>query len=176
MPQYSISAIGRDRPGIVAAISAALYENGGNLEDSRMAILSGHFAMMLTIELEEGARVDLEARLERVREELELDAVSLNPIAEAGGGDGEPTHVLTVYGADHPGIVHSICSALAEDGANVTDLKTQLAGSADSPIYVMFVELALGRSSAEDLAAVLTERGSEARVEVSLRELEIEAL
>ncbi len=42
-----ISAIGRDRPGIVDRLSGAIFRNGCNLEDSRMAILGGEFALAL---------------------------------------------------------------------------------------------------------------------------------
>lgn len=176
MEQFAISAIGRDRPGIVAAISGALLEVGGNLEDSRMANLGGHFAMMLTVHISASDAESLEAKLEAVRADLGLDAVSLSPIGEVGTESGGATHVLTVYGADHPGIVHSICTVLADQGANVTDLKTQLAGSEDNPLYVMIVELALGRTSEVELGQVLTTAGAQAAVEVSLLPLEVESL
>ena len=39
MPQLALSAIGRDRPGIVAAATAVLLRHGVNVEDSRMSIL-----------------------------------------------------------------------------------------------------------------------------------------
>jgi glycine cleavage system transcriptional repressor len=41
MPEFAVTAIGRDRPAIVAAISEALLELQGNIEDSRMSILRG---------------------------------------------------------------------------------------------------------------------------------------
>ena len=68
MPEFAVTAIGRDRPGIVAAISGALLELEGNIEDSQMSILRGHFAVMLIVKLPEAVDAgDLEARLERVR-------------------------------------------------------------------------------------------------------------
>ena len=45
----AVTAIGRDRPGIVAAITSALLEAGGNVDDSQMSILHGHFAVMLIV-------------------------------------------------------------------------------------------------------------------------------
>ena len=36
---FAVTAIGRDRPGIVAAISEALLELKGTIEDSQMSIL-----------------------------------------------------------------------------------------------------------------------------------------
>ena len=58
MPEFAVTAIGRDRPGIVAAISAALLELDGNIEDSQMSILRGHFAVMLIVKLPETADAD----------------------------------------------------------------------------------------------------------------------
>ena len=55
MPEFAVTAIGRDRPGIVAAISGALLELEGNIEDSQMSILRGHFAVMLIVKLPEAA-------------------------------------------------------------------------------------------------------------------------
>ena len=49
MAHFALSAIGRDRPGIVAGVSGALLRHGANIEDSRMAILGGHFTMMLIV-------------------------------------------------------------------------------------------------------------------------------
>ncbi len=39
MSDYAVTAIGRDRSGIVAALSRALLELHGNIEDSQMSIL-----------------------------------------------------------------------------------------------------------------------------------------
>jgi len=45
----AVSAIGADRPGIVAAVTGVLVDRGCNLEDASMSILRGHFAMMLVV-------------------------------------------------------------------------------------------------------------------------------
>lgn len=178
MPHYAVSVIGRDRPGIVAALSGKLLEVEGNIEDSRMAILRGHFAVMLIVAVPDGVdRVELEARLGPLREELGLEAVSVGEVAELDAKAPGPTHVLTVYGADHPGIVYGIATALAERGANVTDLQTRLMGSDEAPLYVMMIELALGDgTTAEELERALVAVGERAKVDVSLRRLEVEAL
>jgi len=44
---YILSAIGKDRPGIVADVSEVIYECGGNIEDSSMTLLRNHFALLL---------------------------------------------------------------------------------------------------------------------------------
>ncbi len=171
-----MTAIGRDRPGIVAAISAALLELGGNIEDSQMSILRGHFAVMLIVKVpDEVARGDLEARLERAREELGLEAIAVNPLDDLEASAPRPSHVITVYGADHPGIVHAVSAALAEREVNITGLETRLAG-AGSPLYVMIIEAVLGEASETEIEAALRAVGSEAEVEVSIRTVAAEAL
>ena len=171
---YAVSAIGRDRPGIVAAISRVLFELGGNIDDSQMSILHGHFAVMLIVSVpEEVAREDLAARLEEVRAQLELEGLAVSELDELAAGSA-PTHVLTVYGADHPGIVHAVSSTLAEHDVNITDLRTKRTG-AEEPVYVMVMEIAVS-GDVQQLEAALQQVGETARVDVSLRELSSEAL
>ena len=54
MVRFSLSAVGVDKPGIVAAVSGVLMEQGCNLEDSTMTILEGHFAILLVIAAPDG--------------------------------------------------------------------------------------------------------------------------
>ena len=54
MGHYAVSAVGADRPGIVAAVTGVFLENGCNLEDTSMTILRGHFAMMLVVAAPDG--------------------------------------------------------------------------------------------------------------------------
>ena len=177
MREFAVTAVGRDRPGIVAAISGVLLELGGNIEDSRMSILRGHFAVMLIVELpQEVSGERLASDLEGVRGRLGLEAVAVSEVetVETGPG-GEPSHVLTVYGADRPGIVHGVTSLLAEHGVNVTDLSTQVSGGAQ-PVYVMMLEVAIGDADEAELRPALDGVAKSLAVDVSLRTLEAEAL
>jgi glycine cleavage system transcriptional repressor len=174
---FAVTAIGRDRPGIVAAVSRALLDLGGNLEDSQMSILRGHFAVMLIVRVPDSvSSQELEERLGGVREELDLEAITFNPVDELGGGIAQPTHMLTVYGADHPGIVYAVSWALAELGVNITDLETRVGGGADSPVYAMHMEIALGDADPSAVEAALNQVGERERVEVTMRPLDTEAL
>jgi glycine cleavage system transcriptional repressor len=177
MSDYAVTAIGRDRPGIVAAISNALLDLDGNIEDSQMSILRGHFAVMLIVHVPGGVdEEDLATRLGGVRDELGLEAITFNPLDQLAGSAPTPTHVLTVYGADHPGIVAGISATLAELGVNITDLETRLAAETGAPLYLMVMELALGDVSASKVEDALRGTASRAQVEFSLRELEADAL
>lgn len=172
-----MTAIGRDRPGIVAAVTGVLLELGGNVEDSQMSILGGHFAVMLLVEIPEGGkREDVVERLAEVAQEHDLEAISVAEVSERGTRPAPASHVLSVYGADRPGIVHSVSSALAEAGVNITDLETRLAGSAGAPVYVMVLEVALGIAAPEEVEAALRRAGGEKGLDVTLRELDTDPL
>jgi glycine cleavage system transcriptional repressor len=169
---FAVTAIGRDRPGIVAAISGVFADLGANIEDARMAILRGNFAVMLIAALPEDADpAELERRLAEVKERLGLEAVAVNVVQEAERPP-RPTHTLTVYGADHPGIVHAVSAALAEREVNITDLEARLTVSGKRPVYAMMMELELpAEADPEELRTRLAEVGSDTGVDVSLREI-----
>lgn len=177
VPEFAVTAIGRDRPGIVAAVSEALLALEGNIEDSQMSILRGHFAVMLIVRVPDGVDADqLARRLGEVRDRLELEAITVKEVGDLAAPAPRPSHVLSVYGADHPGIVSAVAEVLAGAGINITDLETRVAGPEHSPIYAMILELALGDADPDRLAATLKEVGAEQEVEVTLRELGTEAL
>ncbi|MHB8330407.1 MAG: ACT domain-containing protein, partial [Acidimicrobiales bacterium] len=87
MPRFSLSAVGADRPGIVAAVSGVLVDLGCNLEDSTMTILQGHFAVLLVVSAAPGvAPGALEAALAPVAAAFD-HVVALRPLGEL---DEEP--------------------------------------------------------------------------------------
>jgi glycine cleavage system transcriptional repressor len=180
VPHFALSAIGRDRPGIVAGVSGALLRHGANIEDSRMAILGGHFTMMLIVSTPDGDDADaLRADLRDTQAELGLGALTLEEVSEEHGfSRPEPSHVVTVYGADHPGIVHSVASTLADAGVNVVDVATHLvAEEGEQSIYAMMMEVALPSGlDAERLEAQLRETADRERLDLSVRAVEAEAL
>ena len=177
MAEFAVTAIGRDRPGIVAAVSRALLEIDGNIEDSQMSILRGHFAVMLIVNVPDAVSADeLADRLGPVRESLGLEAITCNPIDELQAAMEPATHVVTVYGADHPGIVNAISHAIADLGVNITDLETRLTGAEDNPLYTMVIEVAVGDADVSAVEASLRGVAEREAVEFSLRPLEAEAL
>ena len=181
MGHLALSAIGRDRPGIVAAVSRVLLDHGVNVEDSQMTILRGHFTMMLVVAAREGGDVEaLRSDLDRVRDELDLEALLLSPLVELDPAEEPvPTHMVTLYGADHPGIVHAATNALAELGVDITDLTTKLAGEGGDapPIYALMMEVAPPPGVDEAaLRGALDTVAAEQGVEVALRQLDSEVL
>ncbi|MBI4859899.1 MAG: hypothetical protein HY815_06505, partial [Candidatus Riflebacteria bacterium] len=69
--QIALTAIGEDKPGIVAAVCRVLYETGGNLRDTSMTILSGEFAMILVVAVPRSLDVEeLSRRFDPVRTQV----------------------------------------------------------------------------------------------------------
>jgi glycine cleavage system transcriptional repressor len=173
MTQLALSAIGRDRPGIIAEVTRALLGHSLNITDSQMAVLGGRFTMMLIVDAPEATDLDLvREELARTRQRLGLDALSLSPLAGADSvaATADPSHIVTVYGVDHPGIVHAVSARLAARGVNVTDLETRLVGEG---LYAMVLEVALPADvDPGALTSMLREVGAEQGVEVTVRPLE----
>ena len=180
MARFALSAIGRDRPGIVAGVSGALLQHGANIEDSRMAILGGHFTIMLIVSTPAEANVDALTRdLDAARDRLGLAALTLDEVSDEHRlTRPEASHIVTVYGADHPGIVHSVAAAIADIGVNVIDVATHLVEEeGEQPLYVMMMEVDLPQDVAPDrLDAELREVAERERLDVSVRAVEAEAL
>jgi len=152
MAHFAVTAVGADRPGIVAAVTGAFVDLGCNLEDSSMTILRGQFAMMLVVDAppDVGA-ADLESALTGPATTLGL-VVTVRPAAEPAAATVQPdaaepadagSWTVSVYGADHPGIVHGITALLAAESINIVDLSTRVIGSADEPGYAMILEVTL---------------------------------
>ena len=169
MHDLAVTAIGHDRPGIVAAVTRVLHERGGNLEDSAMTILGGHFAIVLLVATEDDPEL-LHAALSAATVELGL-TISVSR-ADSSTRAAEPTHLLSVYGADRPGIVAEVTAALAGAGANVIDLETQVIGAAEDPVYAMVVELA--SDAPEEVASAVAAACAALGVDHTLRTIDTE--
>lgn len=172
MAELAVTAIGRDRPGIVAAVTEVLRDRGGNVEDSAMTILGGRFAMMLLVDTGDTPEELRDALLEATGG-LDLEV----HVSEAGGGhDGaDPTHVLSVYGTDRPGILAGVTRCLAELGVNITDLSTRVLPPEDQPVYAMVIEVVVPERVADvELERALTDVCSELGVDHTLRPIDVE--
>ena len=174
---FSVSVVGRDRPGIVAGISRILFELGCNIEDSSSTILSGQFAMLLVVGFPgESSPGRLDRAFDEVRSKTGL-MVSVNALHDEDFSRektfrGTP-HILSVYGADRPGIVYRVTQKLADRNVNVTDLETQVVGSKERPVYVMVIEADIPDGfDMKGLEAELDELRRELNVSISIRPIE----
>ena len=138
MSRAILTVIGEDRPGIVAAVTQALYNAGCSIGDAAMMRLGGYFAIMqvLTYPYDLGA---VETALDPAVKSLNL-RIHLDPVSSVGDGGEVPDTRVTVFGADRPGIVAAVTGALAAIGFNIVDLESELSGSTERPLYIMVIQ------------------------------------
>jgi glycine cleavage system transcriptional repressor len=137
---FILSAIGRDKPGLVAELTELIYDADANLEDSRMTILGTDFAVILLASSDHGESSD---RISLAAKALERDhglTILVRSVVE-GRRPAVPspgTHPLRIHaaGEDKAGIVMGVCRALAEHGVNICELSTSSQpGPGGSPNY-----------------------------------------
>lgn len=167
MQTFAITVVGRDRPGIVADVTAALASLGANIEDSSMTLLRGSFAWMLVVAVSGSEETVGETLGELTSDALTIDVVAL-PHTRAVVAP--PTHALTVYGGDRPGIVAAVASVIAAVGGNITDLSTRLAGA----LYVLAAEVFLPEGSEAEVRRGLATVADELGVDVSLHPIDVD--
>jgi len=177
MGHFALSVVGRDRPGIVAEVSRVLFELGCNIEDSTCTILSGQFAMILVIaHAKFASSAEIDPFFDPVRKGMKL-TVSLHTLKDEEvtreeGFEGRP-HIISVYGADRPGIVYSVARELARLNVNVTDLNTQVVGAKDRPVYMMVLEVDIPESvDMKELERDFDKIRKELSVSISVRPIE----
>lgn len=175
MRSLAIAAIGRDRPGIVASVSRVLFDLGCNVEDSSMTLLRGNFSMMLVIACPDDLSADAaRSALQPACDELGLTFSVLE--VDDRASVPEPTHVLTVYGGDKPGILMATTELLAASRVNITDLNSRLVGE-EHPVYALILELEVpAAADVSDLDARLRAAAAEIGVDVVLHEREADVL
>lgn len=133
--QMVLTAVGPDGTGRVKDVSSFLLDCGCNLEDNRMAVLAGEFAMIVLFSGEQEA-------LERVRKGYQALATRLDfqfTLRETARHPkvDRPHYDLHVHGVDQPGIVYAASKALAELEINVLSLESYLRPAAFSgtPVF-----------------------------------------
>ena len=161
----------------MAALTGVLLEHDLNIEDSQATILRGHFSIVLILAAPGDLDRDrLRSELAQAGEDIGLEAIVLQDLDALDPRAPEPSHLLTVYGIDHPGIVHTTTRTLASARVDITDLNTRLVEDDDEePLYALMMELALPEgASAESLETALRAVGESEGVEVTLSEIEPE--
>lgn len=144
---YALSAIGRDRPGIVADLAELIYDCDCNLEDSSMTILGSEFAVLLLLS---STSADAERLLASGCKRLEWEKrltvffrpLDAEPIAYAARVHARP-HTLQASGVDRAGIVAKIARCLADHDVNIAEMSTQSRPEPESgtPTYTVRVRL-----------------------------------
>jgi glycine cleavage system transcriptional repressor len=80
------------------------------------------------------------------------------------------TYLISVYGADRPGIVYRVADALAKARINISDVHTHRSASGGPSLYMLLLEVELsGRAGAAALERRLRAVAKRLGVQVSVR-------
>jgi glycine cleavage system transcriptional repressor len=121
----ALTALGPDRPGLVAEVTRFIHARGGNIEDSRMAILGGDFGLLILIS-------GSDAQISSITRDLaELQKVT-GLVAHARTTKSPEEHrkatvmpcLVTAEALDREGIVQAVAGALHASGINIVSLET----------------------------------------------------
>jgi len=131
-----LTAVGPDQIGLVEKISQFIVEHGCNIEDSKMAVFCGEFAVIILITGESGKLI----RVANAYHDLEVQTgltISLKTPSIRKPADLFLPYRLTVSCMDHPGIVHKLSQILSSHGVNIESMetKTYAAPVSGTPIF-----------------------------------------
>ncbi len=160
-----LTLVGADQPGIVAAVTEALFKQGCSLAQASMMRLGANFTILLRVSHE--AETDLQQVLKKICTDMNLH-LHIDEDITADAPCIDPDVQITVYGADRIGIVAEVSSALAAAGFNIIDLETDIGGKPEHPIYIMTLQ-GVAKNGIEPLRKAL--QGLDPDIEVNLDEI-----
>ena len=139
-----ITALGKDRPGIVDELSSTLFTHQLNIEDSRMSVLGGEFAILLLVT---GSDSAISSFIDKKQEaESTLDMTLTVKTTEAAA----PSKTLIPYDVevisiDYPGIVHKLASFFSARQINIVDLGTDryAAPHTGTPMFALHMTIGI---------------------------------
>ena len=171
---FILTAVGNDRPGIVADLAEMVYELGCNLETSSMINLGSEFATMVLLS---GQGDDLGQRLHMACKHLEYEkemTIFIKPVGEgaspASPPGGRPFRMRTM-GEDKAGIVARTARLIADAGGNILELTSHLrpAAASGTPLYEMEIRFELPASAdVEALRQQLSTVENSLHIEITL--------
>lgn len=178
MRHVSVTVIGKDRPGIIAAVTGAFFKRNCNLEDISMTVLEGEFAMMMIAGARSaGDRKRLEADMAVLGKKKDL-AIVLRPVNRTlkrgqKHASGTVPYLVSIFGRDRTGIVYHMSDALARLKLNITDMNSRIMGKGKKAVYALMLEVDVPkRVSAAKLGNSIQRLARKLRVDAQIRPVE----
>jgi len=135
-----LSALGPDRPGLVAEVTEYVSKHGGNVEDSRMAVLGAEFGILVLVSGTEDEIAGIERDVRDMGATTGLEVISHRTKApEEHRRAAVIPCLITAEALDQEGIVRSVSRALSHVGVNIVSLETSAyeAPVTGSPLFRM---------------------------------------
>jgi glycine cleavage system transcriptional repressor len=166
-----LTAIGPDQVGLVEEISAFISRRGCNIEDSKMAVFCGEFAVIVLIGGQSADVARIFAEYREIETGTGLSVSVKTPSVRKTPGSFLP-YRLTASCMDHPGIVYHISGLLRSLGVNIESMetKTYSAPVSGTPLFQLDAELAVpGGAKINEVRDRLEELQREQNIDIELR-------
>jgi glycine cleavage system transcriptional repressor len=139
-----LTAVGPDQVGLVEKISQFIAQHGGNIEDSKMAVFCGEFALILLISGEASSLLRVANAYNELGALTGLNISVRRPAAKKAAVQSLP-YRFTASCLDHPGVVHRLSGLLSQLNINIESMetKTYLAPVSGTPIFRMEAVISL---------------------------------
>jgi glycine cleavage system transcriptional repressor len=148
MEKTVVSILGKDRPGIVAAVSRILLDRGCNIEDVTQTSLQEEFAGIFIASMPESLGPSaLLAALKSGLAPFGLDVLvkRLERSPEHSPRSNAEPFVITTMGPDKMGLVAEVTEVMARFKVNITNMKAVFRGGTDPFRNIMIYEVDVPR-------------------------------
>lgn len=171
-----LTAVGTDRPGIVAEVTEFLSERECNVEESRMAILGGEFGLLMLVSGKETTVVGLDDEILKLAESSGLEIrIRRTAAPEVHRRPGAVPFFIKTYAADHEGIISAVSRCLSRLGVNIVSASTSShpAPISGTPLFQMDMEVDVPRSlNLTELRNMLDQVAAEENADIELSPVE----
>ncbi len=148
-----LTAMGEDRPGIVNDLTEVLLDASLNIEDSRMSLLGGEFAMILLVSGDKSAISQLENNREALENRLKL-SLMIKPTARRSTPTDCHSYSIRVEGMDNPGIVHKLARYLSQQNINIVNLQTRSSHAPHTGTPIFTVDMQVDIPAQADITGI----------------------
>ncbi len=168
MGKVIISIIGKDRPGIIATVSKALFDMDCNIENFSQTTLQGEFAGILIASCVDGEKSEtIQEFLEKSLPDTQLhvhvknvENSNENLSSQQSDKSSEP-YIITTIGPDRKGLVAGITEIIAAHSANVSNFQGLFKGGDDPYGNIMIYQVDVPLTT--DRAALIGELKAKAK-------------
>ena len=173
MKKMIISVLGKDRPGIIAAVTRILFEQDCNIENVSQTIIQNEFSGIFIVGIPKAlSESDLHRHLDEGLSTMGLHVYEkqLSKANETQIAVESEPFVVTTKGPDRKGLVAAITAIMASYRVNVTNLQAVFKGGDDPNANIMIYEVDIpGDANHQALRRDLREKAMALSLDISIQ-------
>ncbi|WP_321493070.1 ACT domain-containing protein [uncultured Desulfobacter sp.] len=172
MNKMIISVLAKDRPGIIASVTADLCDLGCNLKNVNQMILQNQFAGFFVVQAPEGVSCETISRELTLKEEDQGLTIHVRSLEEEPQEPVAETEIflITTSGPDQKGLVAQLSAIIASFGANIVNLKAVFMGGSNPNENVMSYQVLITKQiDAPAMFAALREKARELNLDIRIQ-------